>query len=63
MFCLLVRRGYYFDSDTVLTNTAINLPSERPLAGRSNTELLSSGSYINVELDTVQLFLSRFSVA
>lgn len=35
----------------------------RETTGRENTEPLSLGSYINVELDIVQLFLSRFSVA
>lgn len=57
MFCLLTREGYYFDPTTVLTNTVINLPSERTLALRSNTGLLSVGSDIHMGLDSVELSL------
>lgn len=40
-----MKEVYYFDPATARTNTAINLPSERTLAGRSNTGPLSVGSY------------------
>jgi len=45
MFYLLMKEAYYFDPATAQTNTAINLPSERTLAGRSNTWPLSVGGY------------------
>lgn len=45
-----MKRAYYFDTATAWTNTAINLPSETTLAGRSNTGPLSVGGYRYMEL-------------